>query len=759
MRLSGDKKKARELERRARSYVGYLFDQMPERQKFRSQTFKLEDGSSIVAYVWKDKLGTRAIAKIYARPGEAPVIIQFVEDHGLLVIEDYATDAGRIHLSDGYLASLPAVPEGLDANQTYPSQIYKATTGRTEPPWEPHKHTGLGMLWVQGLLQQNKTLTDVIPTKLQSTWTPNRYTLVRGPQNKYYLVYWQGTIINANYSAGMHLFEMEIPGDLTEIIELEFELRTTSLSKVVYAQKQSRVLSELVPVDPTGDTYYTVASNVDIYNWLNDLPSGYVYNSTSGFSLHDDRADFIWSFQERGNDDEFTPLALRTTLSYYHTVWPDVNTWYRNGWSRLSEWEILFNISEVPFSKSITRSTAETGWVIPSSGSDPMLTFYLQSSPTSTTEYLSYYFNNYLLTQGRSRVADGFNSANLSHYYDRDHALRAIHYKGKGYSVTGATGSEDAGWWVGEDVAAGGPGIPGGSGVCTNYDLPISPNKAVFISGEGTAAYGGGPYVSQDLSGELYFGCLATGPGEGDVGFYIGLESNYWSTSGSIVTALTSEALAPCYSEVVYFTSGQRYHSTVLTRTPASYVKVRITDCPYAFWVGEWQHRDPNYSGSIEGYRAAEIFDEGAEAWIDYTWADPLDGSCGGTPGAGPESNCPGAKVPLRLAVDKSDYVIPAGYSESWQFRGYLAFMKPAGGGDSILAEDMEVILSQNAEAPPTSPGNKVPVSFSGYALGQDVSQDWVDEYPTATYSIIGSPGLYVSEITDDHTFGWVGGG
>jgi hypothetical protein len=105
MRLSGDKEKARELERRARSYVGYLFDQMPERQKFRSQAFGLEDGSSIVAYVWKDKLGTRAIAKIYASPGlsSVPVIAEFVIlESGLLQIvnEGGGTLSTTLYLGD-----------------------------------------------------------------------------------------------------------------------------------------------------------------------------------------------------------------------------------------------------------------------------------------------------------------------------------------------------------------------------------------------------------------------------------------------------------------------------------------------------------------------------------------------------------------------------------------------------------------------------------------------------------------------------------
>lgn len=65
--LHGDKTAAKRLERKARIYAGYLFDQLRGNQTYRTQTWTGADGSVIQVFVWRDALGERAIANLFAQ--------------------------------------------------------------------------------------------------------------------------------------------------------------------------------------------------------------------------------------------------------------------------------------------------------------------------------------------------------------------------------------------------------------------------------------------------------------------------------------------------------------------------------------------------------------------------------------------------------------------------------------------------------------------------------------------------------------------
>lgn len=75
--LHGDKVAAKSLEKRARSYIGYLFDQLTPGQTFRTQRWINGDGTDIHVFVWRDVLGERATARITVPVEESIVPVTF----------------------------------------------------------------------------------------------------------------------------------------------------------------------------------------------------------------------------------------------------------------------------------------------------------------------------------------------------------------------------------------------------------------------------------------------------------------------------------------------------------------------------------------------------------------------------------------------------------------------------------------------------------------------------------------------------------
>lgn len=71
-KFDGDQEASKRLERRARTCVGYLFDQLRPGQTYRVQSWNYADGSRIKAHVWRDVLGERARVEIYTRGGFQP---------------------------------------------------------------------------------------------------------------------------------------------------------------------------------------------------------------------------------------------------------------------------------------------------------------------------------------------------------------------------------------------------------------------------------------------------------------------------------------------------------------------------------------------------------------------------------------------------------------------------------------------------------------------------------------------------------------
>lgn len=78
-RYAGDREAAQRMERTARAYVGYLFDQLEARQTYRTQSWRFSDGSWIKAHVWRDVLGERAAVTVFVPPVEPekpqPVVV------------------------------------------------------------------------------------------------------------------------------------------------------------------------------------------------------------------------------------------------------------------------------------------------------------------------------------------------------------------------------------------------------------------------------------------------------------------------------------------------------------------------------------------------------------------------------------------------------------------------------------------------------------------------------------------------------------
>lgn len=88
-RYAGDREAAQRMERTARAYVGYLFDQLEARQTYRTQSWRFSDGSWIKARVWRDVLGERATVTVFVPPVKQekpqPVVL------GLILL--FASDA------------------------------------------------------------------------------------------------------------------------------------------------------------------------------------------------------------------------------------------------------------------------------------------------------------------------------------------------------------------------------------------------------------------------------------------------------------------------------------------------------------------------------------------------------------------------------------------------------------------------------------------------------------------------------------------
>jgi hypothetical protein len=87
--LRGNKDKAARMERLARKYVGYLFDQLRPRQTYKFQTWQLADGSRIKAHVRRDVLGERARIEIFAPLIAQLEIVTCYVSHGLWVTNAY----------------------------------------------------------------------------------------------------------------------------------------------------------------------------------------------------------------------------------------------------------------------------------------------------------------------------------------------------------------------------------------------------------------------------------------------------------------------------------------------------------------------------------------------------------------------------------------------------------------------------------------------------------------------------------------------
>ena len=730
--LSGNRDEARKLERKARACVGYLFDQLMPNQKYRSQNWSYADGSSITAHVWRDVFGERARVEIFAG-GHVVEIFEYTNDHGLLVTENFLESQGMIHtyknLRDS-AASAKIKFKNIDGNGVYPSATW---TGDNEPPapiWEPHKHTGLGMLWVQGLLAADVKFNDVIPVPLRSRWDPNNFTLVRGPDSRYWLCYWQWAT-SGGISAGMHLYEMVIPPERADILALEASIRGAPKTSPKREFIDSRILASLVPKYIDGTNAFKILAYSDLYSLRYETPLT-LFNRSSGVVLHSGVADFIWTVQASGSPDEYSPAAMRTFIGYYHTV-DNVLLSTRRGWQRRKTITLNWDgETNDPVTATYESSSIFGDWVIPT------YKFFRRNASTGNLDdVFSWEFP--VVTTGDPK------HVKLWSYFDADGAIRSARYTTgvRRYDTGGHVTAYTPSGPVRERHFSNTPPPPNDTPQAYNPD-----NQFMITSGYFEEGFG--PFFDDYGAGRFAYGMLDSDSSDGyehDTSFPCGNYRYDWTTT------ISGTAVISSYSNSC--TSGERFDQINITgEGPYSYrpearARIILSESPYALWHLVYSNgKDGDYYGSF-----SEQLGPTTSAYTNIGilyHGNPL--VCGQPIGTyfGPHYflSEPG--------VDRG--VDPAHTATmGWQFRAYAVVTSPSGANDKVECP-VEPYPPTNFTTLSNASAGKLLGSFSGGMVGEAVSPLWLIAYPDSEFTVVGSDGLFTDSIGPDTKLGWVGG-
>ena len=728
-RLDGDREAAQRLERRARTCVGYLFGQLRPGQTYRVQSWNYSDGSRIKAHVWRDGLGERARVDVFA-PGQEPVSL-YLGDHGLLVTEDFLEPGGVIHTYQALRERVDAAQiqfPTMDSRGIYLSAVWSKPEGEPEPPWEPHKHTGLGMLWAQGLLAHNVRLADVIPTPLQSKWNPNQFTVVRGPESRYWLVYWQWSTVGG-IDSGIHLYEMKIRDDRQDLKDLDANLRSKPKGSPDREFLDSQVLSGLVPVnlDGTGSVHVLSYSPMQAIRYETPLD---LENRVSGVVFHADVADFIWTVQANGAQDEFAPMALRTFVGIYS---PDPGGLLnRRGWTRRKSVTLNWDVDGDPLTATMTEHDKHIDWVIPT------YKFFKRNASTGNLDDVFGWEFPEVTTGDPKHVK-------LWSYFDADGAIRSARY------TTGVRRYDTGG-----HVTAYTPSGPVRERHFSNTPPPpndtpqaYNPDNQFMVTG-GYFEYGFGPFFDDYGAGRFAYGMLDSDASDGyehDTSFPCGYHRYDWTTT------ISGTAVISSYSNSC--TSGDRFDQINWTgEGPYSYrptakARIILSESPYALWHLVYSDgKDGDYYGSF-----SEQLGPTTSAYTNISilyHGDPL--ICGQPIGtySGPHYFLSEPGVGRGLDPEQTATM-------GWRLRAYAVVTSPSGANDKVECP-VEPYPPADFAALSDASAGKLLGSFGGGVVGEAVSPLWLIDYPDSEFTVVGSEGLFTDSIGPATQLGWVGG-
>lgn len=210
--LRGRKSEARKLERKARQYVQYLFEDMHAGQTFHSGTWTLTNGRRIKAFVWNDLMGRRATVRLLAPGVEISSEIRYKLHHGWLRQEYDDAIQPKLFLSSDLVAWLEnqrsffgvMVVKIIKAQYQCPrweSSIELEEYNEYEWPFSagmadgwPPIYTGEAIRLVQALRGAGRDLTSVLyDPKQEAMVLPNAPSLlgaVRRPDTAQWWLYW-----------------------------------------------------------------------------------------------------------------------------------------------------------------------------------------------------------------------------------------------------------------------------------------------------------------------------------------------------------------------------------------------------------------------------------------------------------------------------------------------------------------------------------------------------------------------------------------
>lgn len=234
--LRGDRDAAGRLERKARIYAGYLFDQLTDGQTSRTETWTRADQYRITVTVWQDVLGERARAEIYVpEKGDEDKI--FLESGCLYW--DPLTPFLPLRVNLGTQLKKFPYPRPYIDDQYFESHYWTATRPDIEYPdylntfyvdrnYQPTWWSGLARLAMQGLHAIKR-----IPNELFGSLSALSQGIVKDTSGNYWRVRLDSDGV---FSAKLHLSEAYAPLRCKEAL--------TRLSAGKYVNKYERNMLE-----------------------------------------------------------------------------------------------------------------------------------------------------------------------------------------------------------------------------------------------------------------------------------------------------------------------------------------------------------------------------------------------------------------------------------------------------------------------------------------------------------------------------------